>query len=95
MVPPITNGENYTVQIVVKEGVEDYYNKYLNVHPCMIVQISNKEKAEEEVNYKDGSVFKDKEITRKILSPTTDGFVAGKTYNIILRINSSDLGLSE
>ena len=45
------------------------------------------------VNYKDGSVFKDKEITRKILSPTTDGFVAGKTYNIIIRLDSSDLGI--
>lgn len=32
-----------------KEKRNDY-NKLLNVHPCMIVQISNKEKAEEEWN---------------------------------------------
>ena len=30
--------------------IKDSYNKHLNVHPCMIVQISNKNKAEEEWN---------------------------------------------
>ena len=29
---------------------KDIYNKFLNVHPCMIVQISNKDKAEDEWN---------------------------------------------
>jgi hypothetical protein len=45
------------------------------------------------VNYKDGSEYKNKDIMIELVSP--DGFVAGKTYNIIIRLDSSDLGLSE
>ena len=45
------------------------------------------------VNYKDGSEYKDKKIMIELESP--DGFMAGKTYNIIIRLDSSDLGLSE
>ena len=45
------------------------------------------------VNYKDGSIFKNKDITINLEPRTTDGFVAGKTYNIIIRLDSSDLGI--
>lgn len=44
------DSDNFAEAIRQFKKIKDSYNEYLNVHPCIIVQISNKNKADDELN---------------------------------------------
>ena len=94
-----TGGYNQWIKeannVVSPQSVSNGYVGYIMLPSPKVYSDSFIYQLKMTVNYKDGSIFKDKEITINMVPPTTDDFVAGKTYNIIIRIDSRDLGLSE